>query len=93
MVATIKKSLEQKIDDLQIRIDLLKAKKTNQGLGKDSDGMEKLLAEVENVCKLNNCKTIDVIRSISRIKKTGAKIIKNVKTGKAKVAKVTVPKN
>ncbi len=92
MATVIKKSLEQKIADAKKKLVQLEAKKAEKGLEKDSAGMEKLLAEVEIVCQLNKCKTIDVVRSIARIKKTGAKIVKDVKARKPKAAKETVPK-
>lgn len=70
-VAT-RKSLEQQILDTKEKLKKLEAQKSEKGLEKTSPGMDKLLAEIEQVCKINKCKTIDVLRSVNRIKKVGA---------------------
>lgn len=72
--STVRKSLDQQIEDAREKLKSLEAQKAEKGLEKTSLGMEKLLAELENVIKQNKCKTVDVLRSINRIKKVGATI-------------------
>ncbi len=73
MVA-IKKSIQQQIEDAEARLRRLKAKQAEQKLDVSSPGMDKLLSALEVVTNENKCSVFDVIKSVSRIKRTGAKI-------------------
>ena len=73
-MVVIKKTLQQQIEEAEAKLKLLKAKQSEKVLEKTSLGMEQLLAAIEVVTKENKCSVFDVLKSVSRIKKTGAKI-------------------
>ena len=73
-MAVVKKTLQQQIEEAEAKLKLLKAKQSEKVLEKSSLGVEQLLAAIEVVTKENKCSVFDVLKSVSRIKKTGAKI-------------------
>jgi hypothetical protein len=73
MVAT-KKTIQQQIEEAEAKLKKLKAKQAEQKLDTSSPGMDQLLSALEVVTKDNKCSVFDVLKSVSRIKRTGAKI-------------------
>ncbi len=73
MVA-VKKTLQQQIEEAEAKLKSLKAKQSEKVLEKTSPGVDQLLAAIDVVTKANKCSVFDVLKSVSRIKKTGAKI-------------------
>jgi len=73
-LATTTKSLEQQIKAAEEKLARLKALKDGAALSKTSPGMQELLAALENVCTQNKCKIIDVVKSISKIKRVWYKV-------------------
>ena len=56
------------------KLKAIRSKLAEVVLDRTSPGMEQLFAAIEFVTKENKCKVFDVLTSVSRIKKTGAKI-------------------
>lgn len=69
-----KKTIQQQIADAKAKLEKLEAKAAGGLLSKDTAGMDQVLSGIETICKTNKCKTIDVLRSISTIKKLGLTI-------------------
>jgi hypothetical protein len=74
MAAAIKKTPAEKIAEYKAKIKQLEAKQAEQKLDVSSPGMNQLLAAIEVVTRDNKCSVFDVLKSVSRIKRTGAKI-------------------
>jgi len=81
-MAATKKTLEQQIEEAEAKLKELKAKQKEKVLEKTSPGMDQLLAAIEAVKTDNDCSVFDILRSVSRIKKTGATLIPAVKKKK-----------
>ena len=86
MVA-VKKTLQQQIDETKTKLKALQSLQKQKVLEKTSSGMDQLLAALDVVIEENKCTVFDVLKSVSRIRKTGAKI--EPPTKKPRVPKVT----
>ena len=73
MVA-VKKTLQQQIDETKTKLKALQSLQKQKVLEKTSSGMDQLLAALDVVIEENKCTVFDVLKSVSRIRKTGAKI-------------------
>lgn len=73
-MAVIKKTRAQKIEEYKAKIKQLEAEDAGLTLDRTSPGMDQLLAAFDVVTKENKCSVFDVLKSVSRIKRTGAKI-------------------
>ncbi len=72
-MAYSKKTKAEKIASLKAQLAKLEAE--SDGLiEKAAPGVDKLLAAFDEVCKKNDCKSIVVIRSLSKFKKLGLRI-------------------
>ena len=88
-MATKRKTLEEMIEDTKARLkeleakSKLKAKSGSKDLTKDSEGIAELVAAIEVVSKAHKIKTPEVIKQISRIKRSGLTITNAVRKAKA----------
>jgi hypothetical protein len=88
-MATKRKTLEEMIEDTKARLkDLeakskLKAKSGSKDLTKDSEGIAALAAALDEVAKIHKIKIPEVIKQISRIKRSGLVITNAVRKVKA----------
>ena len=73
-MAVVKKTIQQQIEEAKAKLAKLESKAAEKGLDKSSPGMDQLLTALDVVCKENKCGVIDVIKSVSRLKKLGLKI-------------------
>jgi hypothetical protein len=74
MATAKKKSDAEKLAEYEVKIQALKAKMANNGLDIKSPGVNKLMSAVDDVIKSNKCKVIDVLKTISRLKKQAVEI-------------------
>lgn len=85
-MASLKKSLQQQIADAELGLKKLKDKAAGGLLTKETAGMDQVLNAIEAVTKSNDCNTIDVLKSISKIKKLGLTITAPDRKPRAKKA-------
>ena len=74
---TARRTKEERIADLEAQIQKLKQKSSTPKeikLTKESHGITTAISAIENAAKLNSVSVGDVIKAISRIKRTGLKI-------------------
>jgi len=88
-MATKRKTLEEMIEDTKARLkeletkSKLKAKSGSKDLTKDSEGIAALAAALDAVAKIHKIKIPEVIKQISRIKRSGLTITNAVRKVKA----------
>ena len=88
-MATKRKTLEEMIEDTKARLkeleakSKLKAKSGSKDLTKDSEGIAALAAALDEVAKIHKIKIPEVIKQISRIKRSGLTITNAVRKAKA----------
>ena len=86
----IKKTADERIAEYQEKIKALKASKKNKSanktdsITKGSEGIQSLLDLIDSVAKIHKLKTPDIIKVISRLKRTGLTITNSVRTKKDK---------
>ena len=86
----VRKTVDEKIAEYEQKIKALKASKKSKSenkinsITKDSEGMQSLLEMISSVAKIHDLKVADVIKLVSKIKKTGLKITNSVRTKKIK---------
>ena len=73
-MAKTKKTIQQQIDEMEAKLKLLKEKQNEQVLDSTSPGMDQVLAAIDHAVKENQCKIIDVLRSVSKIRRQGLTI-------------------
>ena len=73
-IVAAKKSLDEQIAEAEAKLAKLKAQKSGMALDKTSPGVSQLMVVLDDVCEQNGCGVIDIIKSISRMKKLGLKI-------------------
>lgn len=70
-MAATKKTLQQQIDETEAKLKSLKERQADHRLERASPGMDQLLVALDVVVKENKCKVVDVIKSLSKMKKLG----------------------
>jgi len=68
----VRRTVEQQIADMEAKIKKLKnrgERKSQAGLGKDSEGMADLSAAIDAVCAANKAAVSDVIMAIARVRR------------------------
>jgi len=82
---TVRRSKEERIAALEAQIQKLKQESSapkEVKLTKESHGFTAAISAIENAAKLNSVSVGDVIKAISRIKRTGLKIENSVRKSK-----------
>lgn len=77
MVARTKRTIEERIAETEVKLKALQeeerkikvAKKSV--LTKESAGVAELLNQIDSVAKQNGVKTVDVIKAVAKLKRTG----------------------
>ena len=59
---------------MEAKLKLLKEKQNEQVLDSTSPGMDQVLTAIDQAVKENQCKIIDVLRSVSKIRRQGLTI-------------------
>ena len=83
-----RKTIEEQIEAAEELVKKLKtakkeqAKKSENVLTKDSDGIADAIDAIKKAADENNCTLADVIKAVSRIKRTGLKIENAVRKAK-----------
>lgn len=71
----LKKTIDEQIAETEAKLKNLRSKKAEQLLGKTAPGMGQLLAAIDAVVAQNGkCKVVDIVKSISKIKRLGLTI-------------------
>lgn len=81
---SVTKTLDQQIEAAKAKLAKLEAMKAGKRLEKNSPGVEQLLSSLDAVCSVNGCNVVDVIHTISRLKKLGLKIERPVRKPRGK---------
>ena len=87
-MATKRKTLEEMIEDTKARLkeleakSKLKAKAGDKDLTKESEGVAAVLTALDEVAKTHKIKMPELIKQISRIKRTGLTITNAVRKAK-----------
>ena len=79
-----KKTIDQQIAAAEAKLAKLKAMKEGTALDKTSPGMDQLQAALDVVCKENSCTVVDVIKTVSRLRKLGLKIERPIRKPRGK---------
>jgi hypothetical protein len=88
-MAVVKKTLQVQVAETEAKLAKLKAKLSGSLLDKTSPGVEKLISALDDVISQNNCKVIDAIHAISKVKKLGLKIEVPLRKAREKKVKAT----